>query len=632
MTVVMRPVDNLFRVSGLAVDSSKMKTISVPGMNEPIYEVASAYRLRSGDLLTAQIDEVHPAWWYSGEDYNSLTLDGTCTFRANPSDKGEQAYIRIPNPKLEMKSSNLSNIELNRGLSRDMDIPVQYSGTTVVDSTPTVISAQITSADVVVHILSPVEFEIEVLNTLSEEVHFSVPVSSPRLTNSTIWGEIGDESTLPTDAVVGLVKIKTEAKLTTENGLWKDDEARRLFTMAPYTKNLITLNTTSASGPTWYQNILPLIEAEQPYKDFEAFVERPDTSFYKLGYEQSTVTAGTGIFVSHTNQARVIPWANMTEGYAISRNIPAADLTDELTLREALDFSAFRTNFLDLIGTGGGLTRVENGHILPVAAADLQAIKLASAMYSPIDDSRAIYPNKTPSIIDQVTPIYIPAQSGYHCFTPAQTYTQGFRIHQLTSRNLDETVSLWMTADSGTFQIYGTGGNGNSAPVLTHTDRFQNKAELQAMGWSSMAFHLPFFKRRFGFSYGLRVYSYNRWISTSATRTFYNYHGAYGFINDPTSNFTIGAASTATDPTLIPVYSVMSNMCVGKLAAGTAAGTYKFKPFKTYTIMGGVLDARNPVYNRTEVLASIEGDRTNIPYFGLNIITIETSKIRWIIG
>lgn len=626
MGTVSLPIDNLLRIANLVVDASLMTALSVPGMPALVYEIESSYRLKNADLLSVLIDELHPAWWYSGEDFHTPLLPGTSIFRANPADKGIAVKINIPNPKLDIKSTTLDNIEFNEGVSRDFDIPVQYSGSSQDDIAPTVITNHITSPNVKIRKLSPIELEIEVTGPLTEEVQFSLPISNPRLTASTVWGETGDESTLPVGAVVGIIKVKTEVKLTTENGMWKDQDARRLFTAAPFSVSNMA-NNAGSSGPAWFYTLEADLKATDLYVAAEAFLLRDDLSFYKLGYQHSTCVVGTGIFVFDKNQVGTVPWANVAEGYTYGKSFNASTLNDTLSLREALDFTDFRSNFLSLAGTGGGLTKIANKRVLPIVAADIQAIKLEESAYAPLQNVVALYPNKTPSAAMQVTPLYITAQTGYHCYTPPQTYRQGFRIHQIDSRNLDEEVLLWLQCDPDLTSIHGHEGYSISVP-----DRFLGQEAISTTSWAESSNLLSYFKHMFGFSFARQLHVYTRTFGSGAssyTVTYHDYFGMYGFINQPTASFTIGMNSEASAPSVIPTYSVMSTMCIGKLAAGTPVGIYKFKPFSSYTTAVGSLDAREPLHVKLEMTAQIEGDRTDVPYLGLNIITIDTQKYRW---
>ncbi len=640
-SLVNLPIDNLFTVSELTLDTQNMNSIPVPDSSDLFFEVDSSYRLKSGDLLGCTISEIHPAWYYSGFDYNSPFLRGQATFRDTASAKGETAFVEISNPKLELKKTTLETVECMTNINFDNGIPVQYSGIRTADRTiPTVFGGQCSSAAVSFNILAPTEIELTVASTLTEEAQFSFPVSSPRLGYMTIWGEIGEESTLPTGAVVGLVKVKSEVKFDASLGKWKSPAVEKLFTEPTHHFEYEQPQIGGSTGgyppdPAWFLNVRDTLETIPQYVAMKNWLDGEDTEFFKFGYQHSASIVGTGIFVFQQKKTGTLPWAQLQDGYTVRRTFNAEDLPDTLVLEDAIDLTAFRSNFLNQVqGSGGGLTALPAKAVLPVCASDLQVRKkMDTTMYAGISDPLALYPIRTPSAMLQVTPLYIPQQADYHCWTPQQTYTQAYRLHNIHNYGLDDSTSLWMKGVSDYLRLHSNTGRA----MATTPSRFASAHIMEVTDWrsaiNSCALYL---KQKFGFAFSLSKTQWRELIGTSGGSSVYRYWAGYyanwGFVNEPAARLTVGQNSTTSEPTVIPVHPYMSVMCIGKLPAGTPAGTYKFKPFRTYTIVPGALDARNAEYLKVEVTGQIKGDRTALPYWGLNIITFLTARYKWVIG
>ncbi len=650
MTTVKIPTDSLFHVSSLSVSAEHMTPRYVPGIAEPMYELNSSYRLKGGELLACDISAIHPAWYYSGLDFNSPFIEGSATFRANALDKGETAFIEIANPKLLSKTSTLASEECMTGVNFDENIPVSYSGFVYLDRpVPSVLGAHCTSANVNFTVIAPTEIEIKVTAPLTEEVHFSFPVSSPRLGYITIWGQTGEESTLPTGAVLGLVKVKTEVKFASALGQWKNEAVKKLLCEPTHYFQQEQFRVggrinVAPDNPAWFDDLRDTLELTPHYVALENWLDGEDTEFYKLGYQHMTATVGTGIFVFQTNKVGTIPWAQVTEGYNTRRNVTADTLGDTVTLEETLDMSEFRQNFLAQIqATGGGLTSIPAQSILPVCAADLQVEKRADVeFFASISAPASLYPLHTPQRAMQVTPLYIPQQGGYHCWAPAQTYRQAYRLHNLQGYNLEESTNLWLKGDNSFLNITDVSttsshtGGGGELPSGDVPMRFHNSHEIPVTSWAeAISSCAPYLKSKFGFT--MRRHRHDYWQQaytgwSGYWRMYADFRANWGFINEPTTEFTIGVNSTTANPTVIPVHPYMTTMCIGKLAAGTATGTYLFKPFASYSKVLGALDAKGSKFAKVETTGDIKGDRTILPYWGLNIITISTSFISWTIG
>lgn len=630
------PMDDMFRVSKISLQNDQIEDIYVPGKEGSVAESPSSYIAKSKGNLHIPIEWVHPAWLYSGENYFDPFLKGVALFRNSLVSKGLRKPLQIENVKLTNQVSSINDLIPNRYADYDDGIPVTYTGTNLGPTDfPSIVSEWMSTPGAIgVDVDAATEFTFTIPETLSKKVQFLLPVSSPRAFGNTIWGEVGADSTLPTGAFAGLVKIKHEVKLSAQKGAWllPPEHLLRQYLNSAAASTVLEAQQTALlsstagypAAPSWYNNPMEWLEgtSAQTFLTALSNLHNASSAFYALGYEISTTTVGTGIFVKDQNKVYTLPWRSAVQGIGVKStftNSEANPIT-AVPMTSIMDCSSFLTSLFSQLSSQ--LPLMPQATVLPVAASDLFAKHTYNMFRAPTIADTSLYPYQLPQLGMSVTPLFIPASEDSHCFTPKATYSQAWASNLIRYNNLDTDLNLKVTVPAEWCSWY----------------PYQNTSDLQQYILPANRMEIVYPDSPVNPVHCKNIFEmfYRKWetrstasIGTPSTKYYYSQYFIEAGYKNSKVGLTIGEDSTPADPTLIPSLADVSMMLVGEFPAGTPAGEYKFKPFTSYSVMEGFLDAVDPIYLPSTATTTLINEATDVPYLGLNLITTQMDKFKW---
>jgi len=636
---VGNPTDDLMRISRVEVlDVEDAREVILPTVSGTVFMAPSAYVYKMENLFAFPIDEMNPVWLYTAADYNRAELDGEVIFRQTKDVVGVRLPMTFLNKKYESLSPTMSGEGMNLGSMVIDNIPINYIGSrTAPDELPS-ITQHMVPDDIRINQESLTEYEIVVLNDLDEDTFFMTPVTNPKHGSLTSFGEFGTESEMPEGAVVGLVKVKTEAKITRSGGCYLVTGAERSALEAP--SMTLHSDTTTIGGQLpepWFTNPFPTLRSYPQWQTIHTMVQE-QREIYSAAYETSTTSVGVGIFVRDVNQPAVLPWSSAASGIMTKHRFVQNpnDIKRTVKVRELLDCTEFIARFRDSLRFEVRSAPV--GACIPITAADVQIAQTwPENGIGPLTDLNMLYPYPVEGaffVNVQTTPLALPMMAAYHCYTPMQVYRCGRRVSMLHTQSPNADINLIVTMPpidewQETTNSAGQGSmiprNITSSPGLHDGDLLNPIGDFSKDWWG-----FNFYRDTRTWDDGYRVTWSNRngsgsyWVSVWRTTSTLR-----GWWWNPQSDLTFGEETTSGNPTAIPIMCNMTLVLTGLLPAGTPAGTYKFKPFRRYVQTRGALNAVNPQFESTDIVGYPVSNSTMVPYIGLNIITAIIGKYNW---
>lgn len=484
MPAVSVPSDSLYKLGGLsisALDNCRDMTSVTSGR---VVVAPTAFTVKKDSLFSVEISAMHPGWYYTGLQYSTEASDLYVKIQQSLSDVGVNGSISVPNPKADsLKQSLIGELMPIRADLAVMDnIPLHYYGQPIDTKLPsdttknnTFLTQVIDENFVKVTMQSPYEFEIEVVASPTEDQWFYIPVANPKGLSSTIWGKVGNESTLPVGACAGLIKVYSEALLDTSLGGYTvtGDElaavrrtSEQMVATLQYSVGEWWADTSSEDDHfsqfgQYYQYNLGSETPDEVKKAFvETFLNIPSVStlskliseqkpWYAMGYRTRACTVGTGLFACNRANAdgvattSIYPYGNTFTGLVYSRdyspNLSAP--TYEIRMGDMLDCG----DFLESVAKMGQITQdVDVGTVLPLCAADIQyKSHLGGPTGSYNIPDAVMYRYGQPSFEGTTvltTPLYLNREAGYHCYIPRLSFTESTRFHMLTATDVNELV------------------------------------------------------------------------------------------------------------------------------------------------------------------------------------------------
>lgn len=501
-TPVKTPVDTYYALGEMGfADTANTRRISSKIWDDTIIAPTS-YSVKRSSVFIASVEGIHPAFYYTGLDYSSI--GGSLYTRVQPtkSNFGVEGSISIPNPKAEnMKTSLIGDVlPVTSGYEMMDDVPIHYYGHEVDSKLPndttknsTFLTRVIDESYVKVKMDSPYEFTIEVVASPSEDQWFYVPVANAKGLSSTIWGKVGYESTLPAGACAGLIKVYSEAWLTTAQGDYTVTGDQLLAVKLG--KNVVIDEQSYRSDPTLvagrassrdrnssrggllgYDANFQQAEAAIGFNgtaapsavlksDTDTFLTIPQittlneliqnqVNWYVLGYKTGACTVGTGLFARNSStvdgvaQTVIYPYASTTDGISVIRTFTQDPSNPVYKVRMG-DLLDCGSNFLESVATMAKAGQVvKEGIVIPLCASDLQhqnhtAGPSGSYMIPNAVNFRYAQPSfDSPEMPVQTTPVYIPSGAKYHCYVPKLCSVPVTRYHVLRVSDLSEEVNL----------------------------------------------------------------------------------------------------------------------------------------------------------------------------------------------
>ncbi len=630
------PLDDTFRVSKISLENEQIEDIYVPGMEGSVIESPSSYIAKGKGNLNIPIEWVHPAWVYSGENYFDPFLVERALFRDSLVAKGLRKPLQIENQKQTNKITSLEDLIPSYFTDYDEDIPVTYTGANFGPTDmPTVVSEWVSSPDAVqIELDAATEATFTIPNNLTEAVRFMIPVASPRAFGNTVWGAVGDESTLPAGAMAGLIKVKHEVKLSAKKGAWllPPEHLLRQYLNSAATSVVLESqqsNVMSSTGnypaaPSWFTDPMEWLVGTPAHEFLLALTNLHNSAeaYHNLGYEISTSTVGTGIFVKDQNKVYALPWRSAVQGVGAKKTFTnsGTNPTASVPFSTIMDCSDFANILFTQLNSQ--LPLLPESTVLPVAASDLLVTRTHDMFRAPSIADTSLYPYHLPQVGVSVTPLFIPASSEFHCFLPRPTYSQAWASNLIRYNSLEDNLNLNLTipAEWCSWYPYQTTGD------LQQYVLPENRMEVVFPDSPMNPVHA---KNVFQMFYRKWETQHTANVGSPAVKYYYRQCFVEAGFKNTGIGLTVGEDSTLADPTLVPTVNDVSMMLVGEFPAGTPAGEYKFKPFATYTTMEGFLDAVNPTYLPSTASTTLINEATDVPYLGLNLITTQMKKFRW---
>lgn len=622
---VQKPLDDLFRITKTQLLVDDIQETRVPGVEGSVIEAESSYVLKARNMFGFPIDSVHPAWLYSADDYKVPDLKGDVIFRMGKVGKGLKLPLFIPNVKQDTLVTSLAGTPTNPGVEVSNQVPITYTGEVFpssVDTSPNILTAQLDTTKFRIVEKSPTEWEIHVLAELTVDTSFSIPISSPKLGNFTIFGEVGTDSNLPEDAVVGIVQARTEAKLSAEHGTWLvtgDD----LAALSKGTSTLLSNSTTvytspgaTPGEPAWYTNFVDLVQQTPQWLRIKTLADN-DTPYYALGFISKTSTCGTGIFISNQNKVNVLPWKYSANGIQITREFINTKTLQASTTSVAslLDCSSFIDAIKQTVSYE--LVPVPAGTVLPIVANTLQVTAVNPTLVRNTTARTFLYQYPTYKYTCAVTPLFSPTSMDSHMYVPELVLKATRRWHNIQYNQLNSNIDLYLRVKATLPTIH---DDGCPHDILDAPGIFLTVPDNPCLGKD---------KDQMGFT-KTKTYNMVPHTNNNGTHTgdYHTWTASASWVNAPVLP-TIGAHTTPTLATATPGISITTMLLVGFFKAGTAAGVYSFKPFSSHTNLRGALDAKTAEASSYNKVATIRTESTELPYLGLNIINIQTPKYKW---
>lgn len=622
------PNDSLVQMERFLADvESDTREFYYSGIGN-IIVAPSSYKLKAGDTIGVQVTAIHPAWFYSGLNYDDDYLNLMGRFQHYRSDMGIDANIFVANSKRgTMSYSQAGIISPGRvGYQMMNEIPVHYYGKSVAQKKPneegynTFLTRIIDEDFIKVTCLSPWEYEIEVLQDLTEDQWFYLPESCAKGLASTMWGKVGDESTLPKGASCGLIKVRAEALLDAASGcnLLTGD---KLNAVTMLSRTIFADSYRNTSGhPSWMLNLRSTtLQGLDQYQKIKSIVDDGDP-YYACGYKMGCCTVGTGLFVRNGNIASALSYGQSSNGVAYKRVVTqeAATAKAKYTMGEMLDCGEY---FESLARVGGDTEMLPVGSVIPLCAAEIQfdSKKANPAPYQAPTDQGYRYTYVFHNTLQPVaiTPLYIPNADTITCYMPLLQNNTSTRVSMLQVYDLDEEVDAFLYPDSSWLMFDDPEIlpkiKPNGAMNYTGASNPTNGLHRDIWGFavkSSMG------QQHYYSSYG--SYSYTEYYGSAEIKW-----------HNPTMNPTTGMDADSENFTNNVMISGIVMAFLGIFPAGTRKGKYLWKPFESTQTAAGCLVAINPEYKPAPSVAKLKPETTIVPYLGYNIITAETANLDW---
>lgn len=633
---VIRPIDSLFQLEGFVQlgSTAEVREFMYPGIGR-IIDAPNSYTLKQGDIIALQITATHPAWLHSGLNYDDEFVRLTGSFRRHRSDLGILASVFVANSKKAGQAQTMAGASAPSSISLlAMDnIPIHYYGEAMDTKKPgqdgykTFLTEIIDRDEIDVTCLSPFEYEIEVKQTLSQDQWFYLPNSSAKGMSNTTWAKMGYESTLPDGASAGLIKMRSEAMLDAKSGTYlvTGDQLNAVSqgTMTLYQQ---TGSQGGSSPAYWYRVVETTTLESLPHYQIIKDMAENETEWYACGYKAGCTTVGTGIFVRANNQPCALSYGKAGSGINTKKVVSQAmGLFKTAKLGDMLDFGD--QYFEQVAKAGFEADFLPDGMVLPFCASELEYIDHKEGPVGsyrmpsePVYNYTYMYHNTLLS--SSITPTYIPAALGQHCYSPVLNFNTATMVSIMQIYNLESEVNMVLKANGSWLQLTMNNESNNKA------DNYVPKkiSEDHSMSYTSLNDPVRGFDRdQFGYHIGKSE-------GVSGTKeSGYRWHGT-AFINwsNPSMNPTVGQDSNANNKTHAAITGGMIMAFVGFFPQGTPAGKYLWKPFASVETAPDCLSVVNSEYQPTAMQAKLKPSTTMAPYLGMNILTAEGPNIDWL--
>lgn len=617
------PNDSLFQMEGFVAQvDDTCREFLYPGIGKILVSPTS-YLLKNTDILGVELSATHPAWLHSGLNYDDFYIRGLCYFRHTKADIGTPGTAFVPNQKRFGQTNSMAGGVLPASTDQQFsdNVPIHYYGASMEHKKPgqsgpnTFLTRIIDEEKIKVTCLSPFEYEIEVLENLTEEQWFYLPDTSAKGMSDTMWGKLGNDSTLPHGASAGLVKIHAEVVWDSAAGQYLVDGAE----LAAVTTNQLEVYNNSQVGkrpPAWWLNIgSDTLQEQEHYQTLKAMVDA-EKEWYACGYTTTCSTVGTGLIVKNQNQPCSLPFGKTSSGIAYRNKVfqRAGSVVKSKKYKELLDCKDFFEMVAKNIGAEASV--LPDKAVIPFCAAELQYdTKKAGPAGSyvvphhPSYNYTYLYHNTLLPL--SITPTYIPAANSFHCYVPRAACPEATKVCLLRVTNLEDDVALTLKADPSWL-----------IPALNTNvpNRIQKECTIEygTNDNPSLGYHRDVF--------GYKTYT---WQRPEVGEGMEKYYGTITWTN-PDTHPTVGQPSTDKLKTNNVMISGMIMAFVGVFPKGTKKGKYLWKPFQNVQTAPGTLHAVEPEFTPSAMIAKIKPETTMAPYIGTNILSAEFPNIDWI--
>lgn len=608
------------------VEGSDSRVIYVESKNQYVIECPSSYSMRSLPLIQFPVSQTFAQWLYSPDRITDRYVQMTTQFKTanNPYEQGVYSGLAVENIKFNNIFSGVSAaISPTTGQNSTVDPTTIYTGrfeSTVrrsgEEELTSVMTPYISSehVNVVVNPDEATDITITVSTTLTAPCIIAIPVSNVLLGNNTVYGEVGNDSTLPSGACLGIISVLAESILYGgELGAYILSDANN--TLLKQTQQLLRYTvTTSTSGAP---SVPAATDYDFPVAALVTDLIESNRPYYACGVKRAIRTIGTGVFAygtaSQGTKIGVLPWG-MAMGSGISKTtlIPNARVSIDtpafstMTQRELLGLEDFLSVVAENVNPGN-IAELSEKTWIPFCTPEIQLTVTALAT------AGGCYPVNAGGVLQAPHPVFNGTAKVTPLFVPQ--YINNCKSHGSTIWNnasmLDRQESL-LDLDTPLDVVI---------RMPSNADFRQKSTVLQTRYSGSYSQSASFDKldncarRYFGLSYQL--------ISTPITGSTSTRHAV-----------TIEWLASDAEPTVgkegayIPLVSAMSNMLIGVLPAGTPAGTYRYKPFKRYTQVPGSFDPTF-LYETISATSHLTSDKNDLPLIGRNLININRSNVNW---
>lgn len=588
----------------------------------------TSYLLKGGDAIGIQVTAIHPAWYYSGLNYDDGYLCLLGRFQHYNSDAGVEASIFVANSKYTTTAYTHAGIvePSSTGYQMMDDIPVHYYGKSVAQKKPqdpgynTFLTKQIDEDFIRVTCLSPWEYEIEVLQDLEEEQCFYIPETCAKGLPNTVWGKIGTDSTLPYGASCGLIKIRSEALLDAMAGCNLLTGAQLAAVTMP-DKSVFKNSYSNTSGhPAWMLNLRSTtFEGLEQYQVLKSIVDT-NVPYYALGYKMGCCTVGTGIFVRNGNIVGALSFGQATNGISYKRRATQSPSSNKakFTIGEMLDCEDY---FKDVARAGSDTEKLPVGSVIPFSASELQ---FESKKDNPEPYQAPINPSYKYAYIFHntllpvaITPTYIPNAATITCYMPRIQNSTSTIVSMIQVRDLNDEVDAYLYPDSS-WLMY------DDPEILP---KIKPYGTMNYVGLENPTNGM----HRDIWGFAIKSHMDERPVTDGYGHYLYTIYSGSAEIkwHNPTMNPTTGSDANSGNYTNNVMISGIVMAFVGSFKAGTPKGKYLYKPFETVQTSAGCLVSIDPEYKVSPSIAKLKPETTMVPYLGQNIITAETANIDW---
>lgn len=627
--LVKKPVDVLVQLDSFSTQvSDDVREFYYAGIGS-IMVAPSSYKLKSSDIFALNVSDVHPAWYYSGKNYSDDYLNLLGKYRHYTSDEGIDANIHINNiKKSTITSSQAGDLLPTTSDYQMMDnIPVHYFGKHANKKKPTdagyttFLTSVIDESFIKVTCLSPWEYEIEVLQDLTEDQWFYLPDSNAKGLPNTMFGKVGSDSTLPAGASCGLLKVRSEAMLDARSGCYLVTGSQYSAVTMPTTTIFKDSYDTRSGHPSWMLNFMDVtLPNLDQYKILEDMVNN-NTPYFACGYKMGCCTVGTGIFVRNENEVTALPFGVVSNGLSYKRTEKQNESSprEKYTIGEMLDCG---TDFLYSLATCGSSTeKIPDGAVIPFCASEIQYDSKAEApapyKAPTYTGYKYAYPVEETLLPASVTPTYIPNASTITCYMPKLHNGSSTIVSMLSANDLNSEVTAylyptrdWINVTTGTKTPRELIKPSSSMSYVNNDDP-TNGAHRNIFGFNEVHSMSEYYTG---------YYSQYHWYRGSAEVVW----------NNPSVDPTIGEDAANGNYTNNVMVSGIIMAFMGFFPAGTPKGKYLWKPFKTVETSTGCLVSIDTEYVSAPMKASLLTDSTTAPYIGWNIVTAETAGLKWV--